>query len=97
MKAYHVNFYYVTREDFQWMNRNANKVDTKSFLSQVEPASRLFGMDRGEAIDRYYIDSFLKKECSKLSGVNKTIEVGELLYSRRFFPNALEPDVLDII
>lgn len=22
---------------------------------------------------------------------------GELLYSRRFFPNALEPDVLDII
>lgn len=63
-------------------------VDTQRFISNPEPLSRLFGLDRGKAIDRYYIDSFLKSESDKIKkdiSVSTTLEVAENTYSKQFF------------
>lgn len=39
--------------------RNLCPIDEKQFLNTTKPVSRLFGLDRGTPIDRYYIENFL--------------------------------------
>jgi SAM-dependent methyltransferase len=51
-------------------------------LSQLEPASRKFGFDRGTPIDRYYIERFLGARANLLQG--RSLEVGDDAYTRRF-------------
>ncbi|HTJ56909.1 MAG TPA: glycosyltransferase [Devosiaceae bacterium] len=46
------------------------------------PASRDFGWDRGEPIDRYYIEGFLERWRSDIAG--HALEVGDDAYCRRF-------------
>jgi len=50
-----------------------------------EPVSRVFGLDRGSSIDRYWIESFLARQSAPASG--KAVEVGGMRYARRFYPN----------
>ena len=50
-----------------------------------EPISRVFGLDRGTSIDRYWIESFLARNASPLPG--KALEVGSTRYIRQYFPN----------
>ncbi len=54
----------------------------KSELLRVTPRSRRFGLDRGQPIDRRYIDQFLAAEAGILRGV--VIEVADDRYARRF-------------
>lgn len=61
--------------------------DTENILTEEEPRSRKFGFDRGEPIDRYYINRFLE-ETSKGLDVKSICEVADDSYSRKFFPNA---------
>jgi len=46
------------------------------------PVSRVFGMDRGTPIDRYYIERFLSKNAGLIRG--RVLEIGDCCYSRRF-------------
>lgn len=64
------------------------------------PVSRVFGEDRGTAIDRYYIEDFLRR----YSGVSeyapgtihgRVLEIGEDTYSRRFGSAIDQVDILD--
>lgn len=64
------------------------------------PVSRIFGEDRGKAIDRYYIEDFLRRH----SGVTeyapgtihgRVLEIGEDTYSRRFGSAIDRVDILD--
>jgi hypothetical protein len=48
----------------------------------VTPASRVFGLDRGQAIDRYYIERFLEKHTADIRGC--VLEIGDSTYVRRF-------------
>lgn len=48
----------------------------------VRPASYNFGLDRGKAIDRYYIEKFLFENRNLIRGV--VVEVGGRAYSRKF-------------
>lgn len=48
------------------------------------PVSRTFGTDRGTSIDRYWIDSFLRKHAHERTG--KSLEVGGTEYIERHFP-----------
>jgi SAM-dependent methyltransferase len=48
----------------------------------TEPVSRSFGLERGEAIDRYYIADFLHKNAADIHGV--CLEVAEDRYTRQF-------------
>lgn len=65
-------------------------------LSNTEPLSRLSGLDRGEAIDRYYIEKFLREEAEKLGEPSLTLEVGDDRYSTAFFPKA-EHEILNYL
>lgn len=89
-------FEYITLDDsdFKKLYRIKNKVIASSFISTTQPVSRLFGIDRGGAIDRYYIVNFLKDQRAGLNDVRKTLEVGEASYSELLFPSA-KHDVLD--
>lgn len=50
-----------------------------------EPVSRVFGLDRGTSLDRYWIEAYLAGHAS--TGKGMALEVGETTYLERFFPN----------
>jgi SAM-dependent methyltransferase len=51
-------------------------------LDRVEPLSSVFGLDRGTAIDRRYIERFLSEHAARIRG--RTLEVGDSTYTTRF-------------
>lgn len=51
-------------------------------LRRTEPVSRTFGLDRGQAVDRYYIEKFLQERSPLIQGV--VLEIGDNLYTRSF-------------
>jgi hypothetical protein len=51
-------------------------------LRRVTPISRVFGLDRGTPIDRYYIEKFLHRHESDICGY--VMEVGDPNYTRKF-------------
>ena len=51
-------------------------------LRQLRPISRAFGCDRGQAIDRYYIERFLDARRADIRG--RVLEIGDNVYTRRF-------------
>lgn len=56
---------------------------------RTEPVSRLFGLDRGQPIDRYYIEKFLESNREYIKG--NVLEVAEDRYSRMFADPAGQP------
>ncbi len=48
----------------------------------LEPLSRVFGFDRGQCIDRYYIERFLARHAAKVRG--RVLEIGDDEYIRKF-------------
>ena len=52
------------------------------------PVSRKFGLDRGEAIDRYYIEKFLFENRQHIKG--KVLEIAESTYTKKFGENKVE-------
>jgi SAM-dependent methyltransferase len=51
-------------------------------LRRVNPISREFGLDRGQCIDRYYIEAFLSCHSADISG--RVLEIGDDRYTRKF-------------
>lgn len=80
--------------DIAELCRKSKPVDSNLFLKSLEPVSRFFGNDRGKPIDRYYIEKYLLDESLKLPITGTVLEVGEDIYSKRFFPH-YSHDVLD--
>ena len=56
-------------------------------LASLEPVSRDFGYDRGNPIDRYYIENFLQTRSEDVRG--HVLEVAEDAYSKRFGGNKI--------
>lgn len=52
------------------------------YCRRPEPVSRKFGFDRGQCIDRHYIERFLEANCEDIRG--RVLEVAENTYTRRF-------------
>ncbi|MBK8227374.1 MAG: hypothetical protein IPK70_09405 [Flavobacteriales bacterium] len=73
-----------------WARRNSSGASPEQLA--FEPVSRAFGFDRGQPIDRYYIEGFLssKKEC--ITG--HVMEIGEDRYTRRFGSGVAQSEVL---
>jgi len=61
-------------------------------LRRLVPISRDYGLDRGTAVDRVYIEAFLETHAAAVRG--RVLEVGEPLYGRRY-GSAATVDVLD--
>ena len=65
----------------RYLNRKKVVVEFGS-LATTEPVSRVFGLDRGTPINRYYIEQFLADHAELIQG--RVLEVGGSDYSRRF-------------
>jgi len=51
-------------------------------LDRVSPVSTLFGYDRGQPIDRYYIENFLLQHKNDIYG--RVLEIGDNAYTKKF-------------
>ena len=51
-------------------------------LRRLKPISSVFGLDRGQAIDRYYIEQFLARHSADIRG--RVLEIGDNSYTMRF-------------
>src|SRR5205085_5499713 len=56
-------------------------VRPRGFL-RSQPVSRKFGLDRGTAIDRAWIEAFLAREARRIRG--SVLEIGDPGHTRRF-------------
>ena len=64
-----------------------------SDLRHVDPVSRVFGLDRGLPVDRWYIERFLEHHADDIRGV--VLEFGDDRYTRRF-GRPTQSDVLNV-
>jgi SAM-dependent methyltransferase len=61
----------------------------------VTPISRVFGFDRGQPIDRYYIENFLAHQTRHIQG--RVLEIGDNRYTRKYGGNRVKiSDVLHV-
>jgi len=64
-------------------------------MRRLTPVSRIFGFDRGQPIDRYYIERFLGDHADLVRG--RVLEIGDSTYTRRFGGSRVSRrDVLNI-
>ncbi len=64
-------------------------------LRRTSPISRVFGLDRGTAIDRYYIERFLREHSADVRGA--VLEVGDRTYTEAFGGGSVDTsDVLHV-
>jgi peptidoglycan/xylan/chitin deacetylase (PgdA/CDA1 family)/SAM-dependent methyltransferase len=64
-------------------------------LRRVMPISREFGYDRGQPIDRYYIENFLARHAEDIRG--RVLEIGDDTYTRKYGGSRVEiSDVLHV-
>ena len=61
---------------------------------RTSPISPDWGYDRGQPIDRYYIEQFLKTQRAAICG--HVLEIKDTTYTDRFGRNVTHADVLDI-
>ena len=65
-------------------------------LRRLEPVSRVFGLDRGQAIDRYYIEAFLATHQQDIKG--RVLEIGDPTYTQQFGADRVtQSDVLHAV
>jgi hypothetical protein len=60
----------------------------------TSPVSRAFGLDRGQPIDRYYIDAFLEAHEDRIRGV--ALEIAEPRYARRYADRLEKVEILHV-
>lgn len=51
-------------------------------LRRIEPVSRVFGLDRGQPLDRFYIESFLELRSTDIRG--RVLEIADSTYTQRY-------------
>ena len=64
-----------------------------SFLRSTKPISNKFGLDRGQPIDRYYIERFLIENSKYIRG--NVLEIAEATYSEKFGKNLHKIEIFD--
>ena len=65
-------------------------------LRRLSPFSRRFGLERGQPVDRYYVESFLAAHAGSVRG--RVLEIGDDAYSKRFGANKItRQDVLHVV
>ncbi len=67
-----------------WRFRYSPPVGRVNFgaLRRVSPVSTAFGEDRGQPIDRYYIENFLAHHCQDIQG--RVLEIEDNSYTRKY-------------
>lgn len=73
------------------LKRNLDKAKWE-YLRNLQPISKVFGLDRGQAIDRYYIENFLIENSNYIHGT--VMEIAEKTYSKKFGKNVTQYEIL---
>ncbi|WP_281185263.1 FkbM family methyltransferase [Trichlorobacter lovleyi] len=60
--------------------------------TELEPVSRVFGLDRGTPVDRYYLDRFLTSNRTAIRG--RVLEIADSGYTMRYGSGVTHSDVL---
>jgi len=77
----------------QWVRTGTVKFGD---LRRLTPISPIFGFERGRAIDRYYIESFLDE--NRLDVQGRVLELGDPSYTKRFGDDRVtQSDVLHVV
>ena len=72
-----------------------SRVDFGDF-DRTSPISRVFGLDRGLPVDRYYIEDFLKANSHYIQG--RVLEMGDPFYIKKFGgENVQQIDVMHVV
>lgn len=66
----------------KWLRRLTTRRIRWGSLRRLQPISRVFGLDRGQGIDRYYIEAFLAQHSHDIQG--RVLEIADAGYTRRF-------------
>jgi SAM-dependent methyltransferase len=68
----------------RWRGQTTPRVGAVKFgdLHRLTPLSYHFGFDRGQPIDRYYIENFLQCFSTDIQG--RVLEIGDRSYTRKF-------------
>ena len=77
-----------------WLKRHIVPAWRHLLSRKVTPLSRSFGYDRGQPIDRYYIERFIAQQRDAIHG--RCMEVGDDVYLRQFGTGVAQRDILDI-
>ncbi len=80
----------IRRYRLQWPR--AGTVDFGD-LGRVSPISAIFGLDRGQPVDRYYIERFLQANAADIRG--HCLEMGDAHYIHKF--GAGNPSQIDVL
>ncbi len=65
-------------------------------LRRVTPLSREFGFDRGQPIERYYIENFLARQADDIR--RRVLEIRENFYTQRYGGGGVKTsNVLDVV
>lgn len=65
-------------------------------LRRLRPVSRVFGLDRGLPIDRYYIEKFLSSYSDDIKG--QVLEIGDNYYTKKFGSDRVtKSDILHVV
>ena len=65
-------------------------------LRRLAPISRIFGFDRGQPIDRYYIERFLEEHSADIRG--RVLEIGDPGYTEKYGKaDGIRSDVLHAV
>lgn len=65
-------------------------------LHRVAPISPIFGLERGQSVDRYYIEKFLERQSGDIRG--HVLEIGDSSYTKKFGGNRVTcSDVLHAV
>ncbi len=85
----------VQQRRFRLQRVRVGTVDFGS-LHRLTPISRVFGLDRGLPIDRYYIEQFLAANAADIQG--RVLEFGDNVYTRKFGGSRVtQSDVLNVV
>ncbi len=64
-------------------------------LRRLTPVSKNFGLDRGQPVDRYYVEKFLGQHAAAIKG--RVLEIGDPRYTRQFGGDKVtQSDVLHV-
>jgi len=77
-RLWHILPTYLQQSYNRWRNRGT----VNPTLFEVPPISRVFGVDRGTPVDRFYIETFL--ESHRMCFQGDGIEIGEVRYLNKF-------------
>ena len=66
-----------------WRRRARPAADIRwGLLQRLTPVSEQFGFDRGQPVDRYYIETFLAAHAADVRG--RVLEIGDNVYTRKY-------------